>query len=58
MKNVEARQCISLIFLYGECSSTILMRISKSKVKRTKYAVMQWQTQAINITTNNRVKVD
>ena len=50
---VEARQYTSLILLYGECSSTILMIISMSKIKRTKDDVMHWQTQASNITTNN-----
>ena len=53
--NAEARQYISLILLYSECSFTILMRIPTSKIKRTKYSVMQWQTQASKITTNNRV---
>ena len=33
------------------------MRIPTSKIKRTKYSVIKWQTQAIKITTNNRVKV-
>ena len=50
---VEARQYKSLILLYDECSSTILMIISMSKIKRTKDAVMHWQTKASNITTNN-----
>ena len=34
--NAEARQYISLILLYGECSSTILMIIPTSKIKRKK----------------------
>ena len=33
------------------------MRIPTSKIKRKKNSVMQWQTQASKITTNNRVKV-
>ena len=45
--NVEARQYTYLSLLYGECSSTILMRISTSKIKRKKDAVMQWQPKRV-----------
>ena len=38
------------------CSSTIVMRRLFEKHTLKKYAVMQWQTQAGNITTNFKVK--
>ena len=45
------------ILLYSGCSYTIVVkRIVENYT--LKYAVMQWQTQAGNITTNLNVKVD
>ena len=39
-------------------SSNIVMKRLVEKIYPEKYAVIQWQTQAINITTNFEVKVD
>ena len=45
--------------LFGSvCSSTIVMVRLVEKLRLEKDAVMQWQTQAGNITTNIKVKVD
>ena len=46
------------ILLDSECSSTIVIAILVEKIKPEKYAVMQCHTQAVNITTNLKVKVD
>ena len=45
------------IILYSGYSSTISTRRLVHKLSPEKYAVMQWQTQAVNITTNLRVNV-
>ena len=46
------------ILLDSGCSSAIVMRRIAEKPHPDKYAMMQWHTQAGNITTNNKVKVD
>ena len=45
------------ILLDSGCSSTIVIRRLLENINAEKYAVMQWQTQAVNITTNLRVNV-
>ena len=40
------------------CSFNIITRSLMIKPKTKKYSVMQWHTQAINITTNMKVKID
>ena len=47
-----------LIILDSGCISTIVMRRLIGKLHPEKDAVMQWHTQARNITTNLKVKVD
>ena len=47
-----------LILLYSGCSSTIVMGRPVEKIKIEKDSVMQWHTQAGNITTNHKLKVD
>ena len=46
------------ILLYSGCSSTIVMRGLVEKLNPDQYYVMQRHTQASNITTNIKVKVD
>ena len=46
------------ILLSSGCSSTILMGRLVEKLRLKEYAVMQWNTQAGNITINLKVKVD
>ena len=46
------------ILLDSGCSSTILMGGVVEKLKPEKHDVMQWHTQARNITTNLNIKVD
>ena len=46
------------ILLDSGFSSTIVMGILVEKIHPKKYAVMQWHTQAVNITTNLKVEVD
>ena len=46
------------ILLDSGCSSTIVMGRLVKKLHPDKYTVIQWHTQAGNITTNLRVKVD
>ena len=48
----------SQILLDSGCTSTIIMIRLVEKICPEKYAVTQWQTQAGNITTNFKVKVD
>ena len=45
------------IILYSRCSSTILMRRLVQKLCPEKYSVIQWQTQARNVTTDLKVNV-
>ena len=45
------------ILLDSRCSSTVVMGRLVEKRKLDKYSVIQWRTQARNITTNLRVKV-
>ena len=45
------------ILLDGRCSSTVVMLRLVEKIRIEKDAVMQWHTQAGNITTNLKVKV-
>ena len=47
-----------LMILDTGCSSTIVMQRLVEKLCPKKDAVMQWQTQAGNITTNFKVKID
>ena len=47
-----------LIILDSGCIYTIVTRRIVVKLHPEKYAVMQWHTQAVNITTNLKVKVD
>ena len=47
-----------LILLDSGCSSTIAMRRLVEKLSLEKDALMQWHTQAGNITTNLKVKLD
>ena len=46
------------ILLDSGCSSTIVIRRIVENLGPEKYAPMQWHTQAVNITTNIKVKVD
>ena len=46
-----------LILLDSGCSSTITMRRIIEKRYPEKYAPMQWNTQAVNITTNLKVTI-
>ena len=46
------------IILDSGCSSTILMWRLLQKLSPKKRVVMQWHTQAVNITTNIKVKID
>ena len=46
------------IILHSGCSSTIVIRRLVEKLYPEKDAVVQWYTQAGNITTNFKVKVD
>ena len=46
------------IILNSVCSSLIVMIMLVEKIHPEKYAVMQWNTQDGNITTNNKVEVD
>ena len=46
------------IFVDSGCSSTIIMRRLVEKIHSEKDAVIQWYTQAVNITTNLKVQVD
>ena len=46
------------ILLDSGCSSTILIRRLVEKISPEKDSVMQWQTQAGNITNNFKVKID
>ena len=46
------------IILDSGCSSTIVTRRLVEKLNPEKYAVMQWKTQAGNITNNLKVNVD
>ena len=46
------------IILDSECSYTIEIESLVKKLCPVKYAVMQWHTQAGNITTNLKVEVD
>ena len=45
------------ILLHIECSSTIVMRMIIEKLTPKKDDVMEWNTQAGNITTNLKVKI-
>ena len=45
------------ILLDSRCSSTILMRSIIAKLKTKKDYLMQWQTQAGNLSTNIKVKI-
>ena len=45
------------ILLNSGCSSTILMVRLVEKLHPGKYAMMQWHTQDVNVTTNLKVKV-
>ena len=47
-----------LILLDSGCSSKIVMGRLLERLKPAKYAMMQWHTQAVNITTNLEFKVD
>ena len=46
------------IILDSRCSSTIVMGTLVKKLGLEKYATMQWNTQAENITTNIKVKIN
>ena len=46
------------ILLDSRCSSTIVVGRIVKKLNPGKYAVMQWNTHAVNITTNLKVKLD
>ena len=46
------------IILDSGCSSTILMVRLVEKLHPDKYYLMQWHTEAVNITTNLNVKLD
>ena len=46
------------ILLDSGCSSTIVMGRLVKQLGLEKYAPMQWNTQAINITTNIKVNID
>ena len=46
------------MLLYSGCTSNILMGRIVKKLASEKYSLMQWNTQARNITTNLKVKVD
>ena len=46
------------IILDSRCSSTIIMGGIVEKLHPEKYAVMLWHTQARNITTDLKVKID
>ena len=46
-----------LIILDSGCSSTIVMGRIVGKLNTEKYSVMQWHTQAGNITINHKVEV-
>ena len=54
----RAKLKIFRVLLDIGCSSTIVMIRLAEKLRLERYAVMQWQTQDGNITTNFKVKVD
>ena len=45
------------ILLDSECSSTIVMGRLVGKLYPEEYALMQWNTQSGNITTNLKIKI-